>query len=144
MSDRYVEIDKEYFETLVIKEMGFEVIPMPNTFEVVYTRKIDDNYSMYIYSSIDKATGITRNCGDDAIRIVIGYRDENNNIKLTSFLKRVYRTKSALPNTLTKSRELWKEFKHAPRCNKCGNLLVERRNSKTNEKFMGCVNWKNH
>lgn len=29
-------------------------------------------------------------------------------------------------------------------CKDCGAILVERTNSRTNEKFMGCPNWKNH
>lgn len=65
----FVTLTKEQFEAALPE--GYQVVDVPRTWEVVYQihtgwRKVD----VRIYSTVDKRTGVTRDKGEDAIRIV--------------------------------------------------------------------------
>ena len=65
----FVTLTKEQFEAALPE--GYQVVDVPRTWEVVYQihtgwRKVD----VRIYSTVDKRTNVTRDKGEDAIRVV--------------------------------------------------------------------------
>ena len=133
---KFVKIEYTNFKSLM-DSMGFEEIKVDNTFERVWIFHINNtNFQIRILSTICLNTNQTRPSGTDAIRCIIYDTRENKLVKLE---KRVNRTSSALINTRSRCRELYKYVKTNICCN-CGGLLVIR-NSKYNHKFMGCSNF---
>ncbi|MFA4870842.1 MAG: UvrD-helicase domain-containing protein [Pedobacter sp.] len=98
---------------------------------------VDDNIK--IFSSI--VNGSSRPVGDDAIRVMIW--DSVANMPLRSSESRVYLIDTWSKNLINHINKVRAELLTIKKCPRCGAFLVERENSKTHEKFWGCMNFKN-
>jgi hypothetical protein len=145
MATRYVPFSLVEASKILIDEMGFTQIAVPGCGEVVFERKVETTtgksfpYRVRIYSTIDRTTGITRENGADAIRLVIV--DEATGKMPKGADSRVFRTKNALENTRTRARELFRyvmdEYHHCP---KCQSLMTEKKGR--SGPFLGCIRYK--
>ena len=154
----YVEIDIEEFRGMVETDMGFKCInggedggrAMEYIYErIVQHRNEDDfmsalrgdkfRYSIRNFSSIDKRTNITRNSGQDAIRVTLYDLIKDRPVRVE---KRVHRTKNALTTMRERARDMWKYVANKSNtCPDCKSLLVKRTAKRTKKDFMGCSNF---
>lgn len=145
MTSRYVEIKHDEMAE-VLESIGFSNVDVKGCVEFVWERQVEDTagnefpYAVRVYSSVDKRTYITRDCGADAIRVVLMDLDTGRALKLKSGKgkagQRIYRTKNALPTLKERCREYFiKVIRDG--CPKCGAVMAER--SGKNGNFMGCT-----
>ena len=134
----YVAIHRNVFEA-EMTAMGFTIVNLPGTFELVYERKIPNtDYGVRIFSSIDKHTAISRDVGADAIRVTLWNYAKNRPIKMDRRVNRTGTEKGVLERTRERARELWGWCtKH--QCS-CGHGIMVERSGK-NGKFLGCSNY---
>lgn len=145
MGDRYVPITRDQMDAMMVKEMGFTPISLPNVAEVVYQRDVVTtsgatfDYAIRVFSSVDARTGVTRESGKDAIRVVLIDKKKDRPWKAKSD-KRIHRTKNALPTLKERCREQFRfVITDRPKCPKCGGLMVERSSRTGNRKFLSCA-----
>ncbi len=119
---------------LFLRDKGFQHVQLEGTLEKVYAKLVAPNTSLRIYSSI--VQGTSRQCGDDAIRVVLASRQKQG-IKLVGSSRRVNRTKNWRDN-LQKRLDGWADML-GPNCPKCGGGMVER--SGAYGDFWGCCNF---
>jgi len=140
MKSRYVEINHTQMAAFMEGELGFFSVNQPGCGEFVWARNVETKsgkqfpYVVQVFSSVDKRRGTTRDCGEDAIRVVITDTETARHYPLG----RVYRTKNALPNLKKKCREAFIRIIHEG-CPKCGSLMTERKGK--HGKFLGCTKY---
>lgn len=138
MKTRYTEITYSQFQSLM-NGMGFKEIVVEGTHERIWSFVlVGTSYEIRIYSSIGNKSGVTRNNGKDAIRVLLWNCITGKPI----ISERVYRTAGALTNTKLKARQIYKHFRDN-KCT-CGGVLVNRISySAPNKghKFLGCSNY---
>ena len=113
---------------LFLRDKGFQHVQLEGTLEKVYAKLVAPNTSLRIYSSI--VQGTSRQCGDDAIRVVLASRQKQG-IKLVGSSRRVNRTKNWRDN-LQKRLDGWADMLG-------GGGMVER--SGAYGDFWGCCNF---
>lgn len=72
--DRFVEISQYEFEK-ALKKFRPQRIRPTGVFEAVYKIFLQNGLSIWVYSTIRRDTGVSREKGSDAIRVVMMYRD---------------------------------------------------------------------
>lgn len=144
---RYVPISETEMRDLLETQMGFEQIRLDGTIELVFQRQVSSKsgktfpYAVRVYSSI--AYGGSRECGEDAIRVVLVDLETGRAMKVLGegkgkAGKRIYRTKSAMTNLRERCRDYFRHvFSHS--CPKCGKVMAVR--TGRNGKFLGCSNY---
>lgn len=143
---RYRAITRREFERQMA-DMGFSEIAYPGSKEHIYQRAIANRdgspsrFVVRIFSSVHIGTGMTRECGDDAIRIVLFdsvLKDQRARERIVQDW-RTFRTENALPNMRQRARDA---FAYAIQngCD-CGALMIER--SGKSGPFMGCTDYPN-
>ncbi len=136
----YTEITQTEFEDLLnLQGYKWRKIDEPMAKEAVYLVEIT-GVSVKIFSSI--VSGMSRGVGADAIR-VIGW-DPVSSFPVISTESRVYRTEGWRTHLVERIESAKARMIDNPKCKICGAMMVERINSKTKERFKGCLNWKNH
>lgn len=136
----YTEIsEKEFEDTLTAKGYNWKRISEPYTKENPYLIEYNGIY-IKIYSSIVR--GVSREVGSDAIR-VIGW-DPISNFPVMNSERRVNRTDGWRQNLVNRIEGVIQKMENVEKCKTCGGVLVERVNRTTKEKFLGCLNYKNH
>lgn len=123
----------------VLSEAGFQKVEMTDgTKEAVYEfpHQRLPHVVVRIYTSISDL--MSRGCGEDAIRVILFDKRIN---KAVAKGVRTHRIVGWQDRMLQKARDLYLSVKSLKTCCKCGMYLVERTNSKTNEKFLGCSNY---
>jgi hypothetical protein len=125
-----------------MSDIGFSEVSLPGTWEHAWERLItcrlsQGRYKIRILSSIDITTKVTRDCGSDAIRVLLldtqGKRPDR---PVMDF--RVHRTLNALANTVKRAREAYGYVsKHPDHHCTCGSLMVVR--GKPGREFLGCT-----
>lgn len=129
-------ISRQEMEQFLLSQ-GFVQMNLPNTGEFVYGKVFKNGshtISMRIYTSI-ASNGISRKKGEDAIRLVLCFKFNNEVKVLTSqTIKRITTWKKNLQKNINNAPSLLKV------CPKCGFPMVLR-NGKEN-KFWGCATWK--
>jgi hypothetical protein len=135
----YVEIRlPEFFDKM--EGMGFDPVAsdrMGSAKEYIFERPINERYTARIYSSISVHTNTTRQCGEDAIRVMLFDLSKERPIKVE---KRVHRTKNALNNVHKRAREVWGYAINTDnQCPKCSSILVERKGPRGS--FFGCSSY---
>lgn len=138
MGVRYVEVSSEAVaKTLELCE--FVRADQNGCWEEVWVRPVTSSagkefpYEVRIYTSVDIRTGFSRECGEDAIRLVLWDKGTDRPVKAAE--KRVYRTKNAMLNMVEGARELFRFVFSAQKCS-CGGLMLERKGK--NGPFLGC------
>ena len=119
----------------LLKELEFVQIQLERVREIVMAKLIAPNISLRIYTSVE--SGVVRDCGEDAIRIVLCSKNAAGDIKLIGTSKRVNRTQN-WRERLVERIEKWEEMLGPP-CAKCGAKTVERKGKFG--KFWGCTNY---
>lgn len=133
MASRYTPFTLDQF-TEVMNKIGFTRIRIEGTHEYVFARPFaETRFSIRIYSSITLGTNVTRECGSDAIRIVIF----DHHLNKSTYSQVVHRTQNALTNVVEKARDAF-AYKNAHKC-ACGSLTVERKGK--NGTFFGCTSY---
>lgn len=136
----YTEIsEKEFEDALTERGYNWKRISEPYTKENPYMIEHKGVY-VKVYSSIVR--GVSREVGSDAIR-VIGW-DPISNFPVTSSEGRVNRTEGWRQNLASRIEDVRQKMGIIDKCKICGGILVERENRSTHQKFMGCLNYKNH
>lgn len=96
-------------------------------------------YKIRIYSSIDIETGVSRECGEDAIRIMLVNSSSDRPLRVEKRVNRV--GNEVLKRVVDRSRDLFKyAINQNHHCPKCGSLLVTRKN-KDKKSFIGCSSY---
>ena len=121
----------------MLKDNGFVQIRLDGVQEIVMAKLIAPNISMRVYTSVE--SGVVRDCGEDAIRIVLCSKNAVGEIKVIGTSKRVNRTQN-WRERLQERIESWEEMLGPP-CAKCGAKTVERKGKFG--KFWGCTNYPN-
>lgn len=119
---------------LFLKDQGFVHLQLEGTLEKVYAKLVAPNTSLRVYSSIEQGT--SRECGSDAIRVVLATRNAEK-IRVCGSSRRVNRTKNWRDN-LSNRINGWFEMM-GPTCPKCGAATVERKGAYGD--FWGCTNY---
>jgi RNase P protein component len=148
-NSRYVPVTEDDMRNLLQHEMGFHQVWLDGTHELVFERQVENtsgkkwNYGVRVYTSV--ANGSTRDCGEDAIRVILVPTDTGPRFALkvlgegnSKAGKRIYRTKNAMNNLRERCREY---FRHvmSHQCPKCESVMAVRKGSKGD--FLGCVNY---
>ena len=130
---RYVQINENSFREMVETQMGFTLVPLTGVNEKVWQRPIPNtSFAVRIFSTIE--LGISRNCGEDAIRICLVNTANDRILKS----ERTYRTLNALTNMRDRAREVW-SYTKKNMC-ECGCGVMIERKGKVGS-FMGCSNY---
>lgn len=136
----YTEIsEKEFEDALTIQKYNWKRISEPYTKENPYLIEYKGVF-VKVYSSIVK--GVSREVGSDAIR-VIGW-DTVSNLPVMNSERRVNRTEGWRQNLVSRIEDVREKMHNVEKCKICGGILVERENRTTHQKFMGCLNYRNH
>ena len=75
-----------------------------------------------VWTSVDRATGLARDVGDDAIRVCAVYRAKDGNdrgIMKSTRVNRVGDVDAIVERVVDRARTMWVEIKAAPRCQRC-------------------------
>ena len=137
----YVPFTKRQLDEVLVADMGFAVANA-GLGEYVYERDVITKsgvahpYKIRVFSSVLKSTGVTDECGADAIRVVL--IDKLTDRPAAGKQRRVHRTKSAMINLRERCRDVFKVVLETPKCPCCGGLMMERVNKKTQQTFMSC------
>jgi replicative superfamily II helicase len=136
----YTEIIQSEFEDLLnLQGYKWKILDDNMAKEVIYLVETG-GIGVKIFSSI--VSGMSRGVGTDAIR-VLGL-DPVSGLPVISSESRVYRTDNWRSNLVQRIEDVKLKMKDIQKCQICGGMMVERTNSKTKEKFFGCLNYKNH
>ena len=136
----YTEIAQADFEDLLnIKGYKWRKLEEPMAKEAIYLVETG-GVTVKIFSSI--VGGVGRGIGTDAIRVV-GW-DLVSGFPVSASEARVYRTDGWREHLVERIENVKGKMINDSRCKICGAMMVERVNSKTKERFKGCLNWKNH
>ena len=76
-----------------------------------------------VWTSVDRASGMTRDVGDDAIRVCAVYRTNDGTdrgILKTTRVNRVGDIDAIVGRVVDRARTVWGNAGTAPRCNRCG------------------------
>jgi len=151
MGRNYVERTKQEFDDLLIGKYKFRLATISDgvgsmTREFVYQRDgAHVPYSVRVYSSVHVSTGRTRECGEDAIRVVMVEQATGRPRKImgegpkSKAGRRINRTKNAMRTLERRIREYMLMGTPEFLCSNCGSLMSVR-NGK-HGKFLGCTKW---
>ena len=141
MTSTYVVITQQQVEDVLIPR-GFSKLSLAGVREVVYGKRVDDGYnqlSLRVYSSIEEAGGVSRECGKDAMRVCLMWRHRHHDQMLATVIavgssKRVNRVQG-WEDRLVERINNWGELQ-GPLCSSCKAPMVTRKGKRG--KFWGC------
>lgn len=119
--------------------LGFHRLHLEGTAEYVYGKKVRNDLTLRVYSSLTPIYGC-RDKGQDAIRVVLFWRSPKGEIRKISADKRVHRTQN-WQASLLKRINRWTEGLLGT-C-KCGAPLAKKVAKKTKKEFLSCCLWPN-
>lgn len=112
----YLAITKQDM-TAFLESLGFTLIHLPNTKEMVYGKVIKKDICLRIYTSISQRSDVARRNGGDAIRCLVVRRyvkaTDGKNYTVRPIMKeakRVFRVTGWKKNLQARIEELTKEF----------------------------------
>lgn len=138
---KYVVITRDEFEeALEETKIDWHRLDLKKVGEWVYqSGRLHNVPSVVVvrtYSTIDKRTNKGRGKGDDAIRSVLWDVEQGRPVGGRRKTLRIQTWKS---NLIPKLNELIEEASSiVTTCDRCGSHMVIRKNSKTEEEFLGC------
>ena len=121
-----------------MRDIGFTEVDLPGTWEHVWERPVNcrlstGRYAVRIYSSVSRNSGVSRESGGDAIRVLLV--DTTRDRPVLSY--QVNRTEGAHNNTVRRAREAYGYVSQdASHHCACGGLMVLRKGAKG--QFWGC------
>lgn len=144
---RYVPISEDEF-TRAMDAIGFRKENQPGFWEMSWVRDVvtksgrEFPYLIRVDSTIDLRTGMSRETGEDAIRLTVIDKVTKRPASGDDFRERAFRTLNALSNTTDKARALFKAVVAGPHCPKCGSLMVQRCSKAPGAvPFWGCTHY---
>jgi hypothetical protein len=140
--EQYLGVDSNTGKPLP-NGMGFYRIKVDGTWEYVYSKLVDTelNISLRIMSTVSQQTGMARDKGEDAIRVLLFWRPDANSKPIPIGMgKSVKRTQNWRQN-LDERLAMWDDML-GPHC-KCGAPTVRKLRRSDNQPFFGCVKWPN-
>lgn len=148
MTRQYVERTKDDFDALLIERLKFEVIDIPGCNEIVYQRNSTRiPWGVRVYSSVHVRSGLTRDCGDDAVRVVMVDLESGKPRKVmgegrkSKAGRRINRTQGAMKNLEKRVKQYLLLGTEKYLCPTCGGLMAVRQSRTSDFKFLGCTNW---
>ena len=140
----YYNISVEEMDKFLIPQ-GFQKIQLPGTVELVYGKRVDINgipLTMRIYTGIDP-NGLSRNVGEDAMRVNLFTKINTGEIKKILGSKRVHRVKGWAKNLQARINDMIIAAQSIKICQKCGLPMVLREGQSKGRpyKFYGCSGW---
>lgn len=136
----YIEITQKEFEDVLTKNgYKWELVKDSYAKEAVYLINSNGIF-VKIFSSLEN--GVSRPVGADAVRVVAW--DPVSCLPVMESEGRVNRTDGWKENLVARIETVRSKMVGVEKCKTCGGIMVERTNSKTKEKFIGCLNWKGH
>lgn len=78
---------------------------------------------LQVWTSVDRNTGLTRDVGDDAVRVCAVYRaadGTDRGIMKTTRVNRVGEVDAIVGRVVDRARSMWGAIASAPRCHRCG------------------------
>ena len=137
----YVEITQQEFEDVLnLKGYKWRKLDEPMAKENVYLVEDLRGFGIKIFSSI--VGGVGRGVGADAIRVV-GW-DPVSGLPISTSESSVYRTEGWRQHLIERIDNVKEKMIEVKKCQICGAIMVERVNRQTKEKFLGCLNYRNH
>jgi hypothetical protein len=91
--------------------------------EKVLYRPHPKGVRVQVWTSVDRASGMARSVGDDAIRVCAVYRTRDGvdrGILRTTRVNRVGDVDAIVGRVVERARTVWADVNTAPRCNRCG------------------------
>ena len=143
----YVERTKDEFDDLLVERLGFEaVIPKGNKItEITYERlSADGLYKVIVFSSLQRGINRTRDCGNDAIRVLMWNVKAERPMKImgegrqSKAGKRINRTQGAMRNLERRVKQYLNLGSPKYRCEICGSVMAVR--NWDGEKKLACTN----
>jgi len=133
----YTEITESEMDDFLLGK-GFKEVDLDGVREKVYGYRfsVDGNpFTLRVYSTIDERTGVSRDCGNDAIRVEIYKWDydagEPVHVGHSKKVLRIETWKKNLGKRLKNVKEMF-----GPKCPSCASMMVRR--SGSNGDFWGC------
>lgn len=148
MSGTYTEITEAEMDRLLIDDLGFRKAASfgedanEKVYDYAFETKSGERLALVVYSSIDSRTGVSRDNGNDAIRVVFVWEDSKSPTeewRAIGSTKRVNRIGTWRKN-LRKRLSNWRDMIEG-RCNECGAPLRVRFGS--HGRFLGCARYDN-
>ena len=136
---RYRSFTKSQFDALM-NEMRFAEVKT-TALEHVYQRvvhngpKPSDRFAIRLYSTVDVRTGVARDNGGDAIRVMLFDTQRDKPVQDWT----VNRTQNAFTNVKARCRDAWGYVMDATHHCDCGSLMVERTSKRG--AFLGCTSF---
>ena len=134
MSRKYTDISREEFEEFMRPYKAKTSIRSPEG-EIIFRIPLKNDFSIWIYSTINPMSGMSRNRGEDAIRMVLMYK----NTKAVMKESKTLRTSNWKQNLEAKIKEL-KDRTTEYRC-PWGHPLVKRTRKDGKGSFYGCATY---
>lgn len=132
LTRKYVRISREEFERFMTPFKAKTSIRSPEG-EIIYRVPVENDFSVWIYSTINPKLGYSREYGSDAIRTVLMYK----NTKAVMKESKTLRTENWEKNLLQKIKAL-SDKTTAYKC-PWGHALVKRKGKKGKGSFYGCA-----
>lgn len=146
MSGTYTEITESEMDSF-LGDLGFSPAASfgdgakEKVYDFKFSTKGGEELAIVVYSSIDQRTGVSRESGSDAIRVVLMWKDgkelTSKKWKAVGSSKRVHRIETWKKN-LKKRISNWRDMTEG-RCDECGAPL--RVKSGKHGKFLGCARY---
>ncbi|MDF1539862.1 MAG: hypothetical protein P1Q69_13260 [Candidatus Thorarchaeota archaeon] len=132
MVDRYVDISQDDFEK-AIEKFSPKLVKPKGVFEAVYKLPLPNDLSIWIYSTIDIHSGVSREKGSDAIKAALMYQDTRI-IKVTSKTPRVEKWSDNLREKIEELKALVTEYRDPQ-----GHPLLKKKKKDGKGIFYGCA-----
>jgi len=135
-----VKITEDEFKSALDETgMDFEKVDYHWACEIIYeANSKNGTYCIRVYSTIDKYKEKSRDTGEDSIKINVIHNETGQPLFKAT---RTYRIPTWKKNLKKKIKEVIGRKDQIMICNKCGNPMVVRENSKTGNKFYGCTGY---
>lgn len=135
-----VKITAEEFEE-ALNETGldFKKVDYRWANEIIYEAESEKGtFVIRVYSTIDKFKDLSRDTGEDSIKINVLHKETGKPLFKTT---RTYRVPSWKKNLKKKIRKIVNDKDKLMICSKCGSVMVIRENSENGNKFYGCASY---
>lgn len=111
MAARYVEIQESEFDAIFQSEKNWKKTFSGNAREIVYEKALlsKPHILIKVYSSIHQSNGISRGCGQDAIRVCAINTNTGRGVRKSNRINRVPGWQERLTKRVV---DIWEELKH--------------------------------